>query len=240
MSPRISRLTQSGLRRYFTCHNCEKQVSDFRHQNAILHFVLRAHCATAFAVFLSTQLPQRLRASWRKSTLAWTKDPPQARSVSCLPDAPFTPMTPRACACHGRPDVPPSSENYARRASGKLTPTLAGCAPHQFYSLCSFPLVFFARQLVGLFHSAVIPKKDNDTGRCDLISSFSRDRRARPRDQVAFRPRDGRPFEQGSFLPKPLWLKAFSFTSPSVQALVSSCGCGCDEGPSSEWFGRPD
>ena len=38
-------------------------MSDFRHQNAILHFVLRAHCATAFAVLLNTQLPQRSRAS---------------------------------------------------------------------------------------------------------------------------------------------------------------------------------
>ena len=106
------------------------------------------------------------------------KDPPQARSMSCLPDTPFTPMAQRACACHGRPDVPPISVCCARRASGQLTPTLAGCAPHQFYSLCRFPLVsFLCDNLLASFiplSSKKMPSwTTSDTGRCDSIGSFS-------------------------------------------------------------------
>ena len=182
-------------------------MSDFRHQNAILHFVLRAHCATACAVFAEHTTSTEIESVVAEIDAVVDKDPPQARSVSCLPDAPFTPMTPRACACHGRPDVPPSSVRYARRASGQLAPTLAGCAPHQLYSLCSFPLVFFCSITCWLPSFRCHQKKNraivDHVGHWSLRLNWIllRDRRARPREQVAFRPRDGRPFELSSSLP---------------------------------------
>ena len=141
-SLRICRVAQSGLpldfttrfRRCFTSHIWENRCAcAFRHQEAILHFVLRAHRATTFAVLLNTTTSSEIESvvseidffvsstfffvfstafaldTKRMRTDTVDKDPPQARSVSGLPEALFKPMTPRACACHVRPDVPPSS-----------------------------------------------------------------------------------------------------------------------------------